>query len=56
MGGGPKVLQQDLQNEQVLAALSTIHGGTSFGYDKAAWKRWWAESQTPRIVDLRRDK
>lgn len=55
MGGSPKVLSADLQNSSVLAALASLHPGVGFGYDKLAWKRWYAETQTPRVVDLRRD-
>lgn len=55
MGGSAKVVQIDLQNDSVLTALTAIHGGTSFGFDKAAWKRWYAERQTPRTFDFRRD-
>ncbi|MFO0818755.1 MAG: HEAT repeat domain-containing protein [Pirellulales bacterium] len=55
MGGGTKVVQIDLQNDNVLSALALIHGGANFGYDKAAWKRWYAEKQTPRTFDFRRD-
>jgi hypothetical protein len=55
MGGGPKVVVSELQNGAVLATLTTLHPGVSFGYDKVAWKRWYAASQTPRVVDLRRD-
>jgi hypothetical protein len=55
MGGGPKVVVSELQNGAVLATLSTLYPGVSFGYDKASWKRWYAALQTPRGVDLRRD-
>ena len=55
MGGSPKVLSAGLQNSSVLAALASLHPGVGFGYDKLAWKRWYAETQTPRVVDLRRD-
>jgi hypothetical protein len=55
MGGGPKVVVSELQNGPVLAALAALYPGVSFGYDKAAWKRWYAATQTPRGVDLRRD-
>jgi hypothetical protein len=55
MGGGPKVVVNELQNGAVLAALTALYPGVGFGYDKALWKRWYAASQTPRVVDLRRD-
>jgi hypothetical protein len=55
MGGGPKVVVNELQNNAVLAALTALYPGVGFGYDKALWKRWYAASQTPRVVDLRRD-
>lgn len=56
MGGSAKVVQVDRQNEAVLAALAALHPGVNFGYDKGAWKRWYADTQTPRAVDLRRDR
>jgi len=55
MGGGPKVVVSELQNGAVLAALTALYPGAGFGYDKVLWKRWYAASQTPRVVDLRRD-
>jgi len=55
-GGGTKVLQYDVQHDEVLAALATIHANVNFGFDKLAWKAWYVQSKTPRDVALRRDK
>ena len=55
-GGGPKTIQSDLQNDAVLGALATLHPNVNFGYDKAAWKRWYADTHIPRATDLRRDE
>lgn len=55
MGGSPKVVNRDLENPSVLAALTAIHPGVNFGYDKAKWKAWFADSNTPKNVQLRRD-
>jgi hypothetical protein len=53
--GGPKKQRLDLQNESVLAALSQITGQGQFGYDKAAWRAWYASMYAPPAQDLRRD-
>ncbi|HND56329.1 MAG TPA: hypothetical protein PLV92_28120, partial [Pirellulaceae bacterium] len=55
MGGSPKTIQFDVKNDGVLTALIATHPGVNYQFDKAAWKRWYAEVNTPRVVDLRRD-
>lgn len=55
-GGSTKVLQIDVQHDEVLAALASIHPGINFGFDKVAWKAWYVQSKLPRDVALRRDK
>jgi hypothetical protein len=54
VGGGPQIIERELQNKDVLTALNAIHTGVNFGYDKQAWKRWYAQSNTPPSFNLRR--
>lgn len=55
-GGGIKIVEQELQNRQVLTALTSLTPpGVNFGYDQAAWKNWYALQQLPRQGNLRRD-
>ncbi len=54
-GGRPKIITRTLQNEGVLNALVSIFPGINFGYDKAAWKKWYTEQHRPPIGSLRRD-
>jgi hypothetical protein len=53
-GGGPKIIEVEKRNPDVHAALVAIASGANYGYDKEAWKRWYAEQHTPTVVDLRR--
>ncbi len=53
-GGGPKQIERDLQNENVHQALIALTGGTNYGFDKEAWRQWYAESKVPKEIDLRR--
>jgi hypothetical protein len=55
VGGRPKLVKQDLQNEGVLHALIAIFPGVNLGYDEDAWKRWLADQKTPANLQLRRD-
>ncbi|MFV1966527.1 MAG: HEAT repeat domain-containing protein [Pirellulaceae bacterium] len=55
-GGGAKVIKRMVKNEPVLTALTRIHNGVNFGFDQAAWKRWYIKKSTPREVRLRRGK
>jgi len=60
LGGGsfgspkPVKVKRSFQNEQVLAALSTIHPGITFGFDEPAWRKWYEEKNEPPKVSLRR--
>ena len=56
MGGKPKFVDVESENGGVLAGLTAMHAGVTFGYDKAAWKQWWIERNTPKVFELRRDK
>ena len=54
VGGGPKIIERDVTNSRVLDALVRMHPGTNFGYNKEAWKRWYADQSTPAQINLRR--
>ncbi len=55
MGGRPKIIEHDVQNRQVLGALtSLVPEGVNFAYNKLAWKNWWALEQAVPGVNLRR--
>ena len=56
VGGKPQKKKQDLTNSAVLTALRTLHAGTNYEYDEAAWRRWYVEKFTTTKVDLRRDE
>lgn len=53
-GGGPKQIERDHQNDAVHQALIALTGGTNYGFDKDAWKQWYAESKVPKDINLRR--
>ena len=55
MGGKPKLVKKDLENELVLAALARLHPGVHFGYSEEKWRQWYAETFTTSKVNLRRD-
>lgn len=55
-GRGAKVVQYSVQNKNVVTALSLLTpDGVNFGYDKQAWRQWYARSRLPSAYDLRRD-
>ena len=55
-GGKPSLVQREIANEQVKAALIALHPGTNFGFNRERWKDYWVNSQTPDQVDLRRSE
>jgi hypothetical protein len=55
MGGKPKLVKKDLENEMVLAALTRLHPGAHFGYNEEKWRQWYADTFTTSKVNLRRD-
>lgn len=55
MGGKPKLMKADLKNEMVLAALTSLNPGVNYGFDEAAWRRWYVTTHTTFDVNLRRD-
>jgi hypothetical protein len=54
-GGGPKVISSTHENSGVLSGLTAINRGINFSYDRTAWRHWYAESNTPKSVQMRRD-
>jgi hypothetical protein len=53
---GPQVVTTAVRNPDVLAALVTLSGGTSFDYDQPQWRTWLAAQAKLNAVDLRRDQ
>jgi hypothetical protein len=54
--GRPRIVEQFLKNQQVLVALrSLVPDGVNFGYNRQAWKDWWAREQLFPNFNLRRD-
>jgi hypothetical protein len=54
--GAPKPIKQTVirKNDQVLAALTTLHAGVNFHFDEDAWRQWYTETHEPANVNLRR--
>jgi hypothetical protein len=53
--GQKKVIKVvEINNDEVLSALTSLHQGVNFGFDKAAWRRWFMQSKTSATADLRR--
>lgn len=53
-GGGPKIVEKQLQNPRVLAALVHLTG-VNFLYDQDRWRAWLAGQQQEQAPPLRRD-
>jgi hypothetical protein len=53
-GGGPKQIEPTLENEGVRQALIVLTGSKDYRFDKDAWKSAYAETRTPKDIDLRR--
>jgi hypothetical protein len=53
-GGSPKQKIETKQNRYVLQALQELTG-ENFEYNQEAWQDWFARSQTPPAIDLRRN-
>jgi len=50
----PQVISRNLNNESVLAALTSLHQGVNFQFNEPEWKAWYIESHTSPDVNLRR--
>jgi hypothetical protein len=56
-GARPRYVTRQLENREVLTALVAITEGANFQFNQDAWKRWYAEAQTPPdLITLRRDE
>jgi hypothetical protein len=55
VGGGPKIIQQQIQNHGVLDALVKLTNA-NFDFDVRAWKYWYATQKQHEIVAGRRGK
>ena len=53
-GGGPKVIRRVMQNRAVLNALSSIHSGVNYQFDRERWRQWYENTNTPKQLSLRR--
>ncbi|HTQ37547.1 MAG TPA: HEAT repeat domain-containing protein [Pirellulales bacterium] len=54
MGSAPKRIRREMTNQQVLDALISLTGGVNYGFDKGAWRKWYASEKKPTNVDTRR--
>ena len=50
----PRIITRDLTNDTALAALTSLHPNTNFGYDEKRWKAWIIDNKTAGGIDLRR--
>ncbi len=56
-GGGPPIIQQDLQNVEVRRALVKLSGSQDHGFNPTAWRRWFVNQQSQTtFIDPRRDQ
>jgi hypothetical protein len=54
-GGGPKMVEREIENQAVLTALTKITPeGVNFGLDKRAWRNWYANVRNGDGKNLRR--
>ena len=54
MGQKTQVFTKDIPNDEVLAALTSLHPGVNLQYDEARWKQWFMTSKATLAPDLRR--
>ena len=54
MGQKTQVFKVDIQNDEALAALTSLHPGVNYGFDKDKWRRWFMSSKGSLAPDLRR--
>lgn len=56
-GGGPKIVQLDMQNVEVRRALVKLSGSQDHGFNPTAWRRWFVNQQSHHVyIDPRRDE
>lgn len=56
VGGRARIVEHTVKNRHVLDALITLTDGVNFQYDKARWRRWYVDANTPTLVNLRRSE
>jgi hypothetical protein len=54
VGGGPTIERKLISNQDVLNALTAITG-QDFGFDKQAWRKWYASQRKFESYDSRRN-
>lgn len=55
VGGRPKIIEREVQNKRVHGGLLLlVPDGINYRFDKAGWKNWYAQTNTPQEVNLRR--
>ncbi|HUT09202.1 MAG TPA: HEAT repeat domain-containing protein [Thermoguttaceae bacterium] len=54
MGGGPKIVTQQIVNQAVLDALISLTG-QNFNFDQRAWTYWYASQVRRDVLNARRD-
>jgi len=55
-GGGPKIEEKQFSNHPVMNALTTIHRGVNFGFNKTDWMNWYIQNNVPQSINLRRSE
>jgi hypothetical protein len=55
-GNGPKIVEMEKKNAEVLRALEKLTGNREFDYDERAWRRWYVDRQMREHINSRRDK
>jgi hypothetical protein len=53
-GSKTQIVKQDIQNDEVLSALTALHPGVNFAFDEDKWRRWFMSSKGAVVPDLRR--
>ena len=54
-GNKPRYVVREIRNEYVYQALMGLNPGVNFLFNKAKWRYWYVQANTPRNVNLRRD-
>lgn len=54
-GGRPQPMTRQVEQPAVLDALRMYSGGADFGFNKQAWREWYAQQNAVVGLDLRRD-
>jgi hypothetical protein len=54
-GGRPQPMTRQVEQPAVLEALRQYSDGADFGFNKQAWREWYAQQNASVGIDLRRD-